>query len=370
MAIRIRRYLLADEAGVHRLNARLERGGITDRVYPESPSQPSEERGDPITQELYVAADGDEIRGGVWLHEHQFMRRGEIVRAGWLKYPVAESLINREHGGVPAAMLIAVMRRQPRLMALGMGSRDTPFASMLAGLGWRLDVVPFYVAPIHARRVFRELPHLRRSPRIHRIARIAARTGLATVAGGALSIVRGATSMVALRRVEVRVTPDFGAWADAIWSRHKDAYGFVARRDARMLNAFYPADFQGLTRLRVTRRGQDIGWVIVTISEPARDAAFGNLRVGLLADAFGDPADARTLLAAGTAFLVQSGADLVVTNQLHPAWRRPMRALGFLPGPSNVLLASSKPVASMLETELAAANLYINRGDCDGPRRW
>ena len=38
------------------------------------------------------------------LHEHQFRHRNETIRAGWLKYPVAESLIDRTYAGVPGAL--------------------------------------------------------------------------------------------------------------------------------------------------------------------------------------------------------------------------------------------------------------------------
>lgn len=370
MTIRIRRFEPGDLPAIERLNARLAERGITDRVGREQPMQPSEERGDPVSRELFVAVDGDEVRGGVWLHEHQFRHRSETIRAGWLKYPVAESLIDRTYAGVPGALLFALMRRQPNLMALGMGDTAAPLARLLAGMGWSLTSVPFHLTPVRAARLFRYLPHLRRSRVMAAASGIAARTGAAAAVCAPLSIVRRVGSSVAAHGVSTHVVAEFGDWTDALWLRCREHYGFIARRDAAMLNQFYPANFRSLTRLRLKRRGEDIGWMCVTLSDAGRAADFGGLRVGLLVDGFGNPDDARAILAAGMQFLAAQGADLIVTNQLHRSWREPLRHLGFIQRPSNFVFAVSKPLTALLAAETAGQDIFLNRGDCDGPPRW
>lgn len=373
MSIRIRRFEEGDIPSIDRLNARLERGGVTDRVYPESPTTFSESRGDALSQELYVAVDDDEVRGGVWLHEHRFFLRGEATRAGWLKYPVAESLIDRAYGGVPGGMLVTLMRRQPEIMALGMGGRAAPIAQLLASLGCTVVEVPFYVAPVRAGRLLMHLPQRRTTRVWQTAARVVGRSGLATAVSAPLSLLRATRTRLLLRHVTAAVTPEFGAWADDVWSKAHAEYGFIARRDAAMLNQFYGPDFPRLARLRITRSGEDIGWICTTIAEPGSEASsreFGELRVGMLADAFGAQRNAATILSAGVRHLVSLGADLIVTNQMHRAWRAPLRYLGFLPWSSNFLFAYSKRIAARVAPAIASGDLFLNRGDCDGPPRW
>lgn len=373
MSIRVRRFEPADEAGIERLNARLQRGDTTDRVYAESPTTPSLSRGDAMSQELYVAADGDEVRGGVWLHEHEFLHHGRSLQAGWLKYPVSESLINREYGGVPGAMILTMMRRQPYLMALGMGGRETPFARLLASIGWRIEDVPFFAALVRPARVVKHAPQMRGAGTVARAARLGARLGLLTAGLAPLNVLRSVRSKQLLREVTTSIVSRFDTWADDIWNLAASDYGFIARRDAAMLNLLYPSSFPRLTRLQVTRDGRVLGWVCTTLADPGSSAAFsefGELRVGMIADGTGQSQHAAAILAAGVHHLVQSGADLIVTNQMHPAWRRPLRWLGFLPRPTNFLFACSKRMAGAIGEDIASQAMFINRGDCDGPPRW
>jgi hypothetical protein len=171
----------------------------------------------------------------------------------------------------------------------------------------------------------------------------------------------------------VSVVTEFGAWADEQWRKSRESYAFIARRDAAFLNRFYSGGTQWLTRLRVQRNGKDIGWVVVTLAPPGSSSSsyyLGDVRVGLVADALGDPEDAATLLAAGTRYLERAGADVIVTNQVHPAWRAPLATLGFLQRPTTFLFAYSKQLGKRITPQVAAAGLFINRGDCDGPHRW
>jgi hypothetical protein len=167
--------------------------------------------------------------------------------------------------------------------------------------------------------------------------------------------------------------PEFGTWATDVWLASCNKYGFVARRDADMLNQFYPRDVPRLTRLRVQEHGVDIGWICTTHADGRSRAVahgFGDLKVGLLADAMGSPDKAATILAAGIRYLIAQGVDLIVTNQIHRAWRAPLSSLGFLSRPTNFLFAYSRQMRTLLSSELEAGEVFLNRGDCDGPPRW
>jgi hypothetical protein len=218
--------------------------------------------------------------------------------------------------------------------------------------------------------MFRYLPHLRRSPAMAAFTGMAARVGAAAAVCAPLTVLRAGSTRLAARAVSVSRVNEFGGWTDELWLRSRDRYGFIARRDAAMLNQFYPASFPSLSRLRLQRDGRDIGWMCVTLSDAGRAADFGGLRVGFLADGFGDPEDARAIIAAGMQYLTAHGADLIVTNQLHRSWLAPLRYLGFIQRPSNFVFACSKAMTTRIAAETAAQEVFLNRGDCDGPPRW
>ncbi len=138
------------------------------------------------------------------------------------------------------------------------------------------------------------------------------------------------------------------------------------------MNILYPATFSGLTRLRVTRGGETIGWVSVFRShktDESRDEYFGTLAVGLLADCFAAPEHAAGVLAVGIDHLLDTGVDLIFSNQSHPAWTSALSSLGFLNGPSKFAFYRAPKVEAALEA-IGEPNrfIHVNRGDCDGPR--
>jgi hypothetical protein len=367
VSIKVRRFAPEHLGAIARLNQRFAEKGVSDRVYPESDTTPAESRGDPVTQELYVAIDdSDEVRGGVWLHEHSFAHAGTLINAGWLKYPVAESLIDREFGGVPGAMIVSVLRHQHLLMALGMGGRTMPLAQLLSVLGWTLIDVPFYVAAVRPASTLRHLPSGRSL-----LMRALSYSGIATAACAPLNALRAATSALQLRGISVTPVPEFGDWANRLWEESLPDYGFIARRDAHKLNSFYSTDYWRLTRLRIQRRGSDIGWVCVSFPRVGgANADQGDtLRIGMIADGLARPSEASAILAAATRYLVEQGMHLIVTNQLHTAWRTPLLSLGFVRRKTNFVFACSKPMAAKLASQIDAGDLYLNRGDCDGPPR-
>jgi len=65
---------------------------------------------------------------------------------------------------------------------------------------------------------------------------------------------------------------------------------------------------------------------------------------------------------------VSLGVDLIVTNQSHGAWTAACDAAGYLRGPSNFLLATSPALTKLLvQTQVADDEIYLTRGDGDGP---
>jgi len=62
---------------------------------------------------------------------------------------------------------------------------------------------------------------------------------------------------------------------------------------------------------------------------------------------------------AAAGFLRERGVDLIVSNQMHPAWGAALRGAGFFQAPSNFLLAISPKLG---ETLRDPRGIHINRG--------
>lgn len=373
--VTIRQYRPSDAEALDRLNERLEAGGVEHKVWPgdlkhrEAPPQTG-----PRKSRLLVAAGANEMHGGVWLAEQDFSFRGESKSAGWVKYPVSESLVNPECSGIPGSMLFALMREQPLLMALGLGGHGSPFARLLERMKWSGSTIPFFFRFERPFRVLRELRFARRS-RVRALALdIAAFTGLGPLGYRVLSAFRrlGSKGPRPDRNVSTTVEPVFGAWTDELWNQCRGLYGMMGNREAATLNDAYPAGYQGLTRLRIQREGKDLGWVCVLsldLRAKQEDRYFGPLMVGVITDGLSRPEDAATVLAAGAEYLRKNDVDLIITNQSHLSWREGLKAAGFFEGPSNFAFYRSPRVeAALAGATVTPDEIHITRGDCDGPR--
>jgi len=364
--VKVRRYEEADRQRIARFNARLAAGGVRWEVYPEGPADAMAD--EPVRSRLFVAELDDEVRGAVWLREHDFWIDGKVVRAGWAKYPVSESLIAPAYGGVAGALVIKLMREQPLLMSLGMGGHTGAFARLLASMRWTTDEVPFFVRLVRPSRVLRRLKHVRRTP-VRRVALdLLALSGLGWAAWSAFSAVRTIAGGGRAPRLEVTVVDRFGDWADALWCETRDAYGVVARRDAAMLNAAFPPEMP-VERLRMRRGGRDVGWATVLRRDlsTVRDTPFGPLKVGMVADALSRPEEAHAVTSAATSHLLSRDVDLLIANQRHPAWTRALLASGYLQAPTQFAFYRSPALTKLLAASPAPLDFHVNRGDCDGP---
>ncbi|HWO89856.1 MAG TPA: hypothetical protein VNL98_11995 [Gemmatimonadales bacterium] len=364
----VRRYVAEDAAAIGRLNARLRAAGVTWPVYPERPEDTAPDS--PISSRLFVAAQGSEVRGAVWLREHEFWIEGQAVRAGWIKYPVSESLIDGVFSGVPAALVLHLLREQPRLMALGMGGESGPLARLLRAVRWRGGSVPFYVLVMRPARVLRRLRLLRRTWWARAVTDAIAFTGLGWLGLRMVSRVRRLWHATP-PGYTIDVMETFDTWADAVWQQSRTAYSLIARRDAKMLNALYPADSPAV-RLRLSNGKSPVGWVCVLQHEfaAADGSPFAGLRVGLIADALSPPAGAPAIIAAAVEYLSRWNLDLIISNQSHSAWGRALLANGFLPGPSQFAFYCAPSVFPTASARHGMAAFHLNRGDCDGPVFW
>ena len=371
MSIEVRRFRDSDVPAIVGLNARLAAARLPHDVGREERTGEPTLQTQPIVERLYVAAQGDEVRGGVWLKEQMFWSHAGSIRAGWAKYPVSESLIDGSAAGVPASLLFGLLRQQPNLMALGMGGHCGPFARLLSAMRWTISPVPFFVRLLRPARVLRQISYVRRT-RLRRLSADAlAWSGLASATTRALSALRAVTAPDPAGECVISAVPRFGEWVDDLWERCRGSYGFVAVRDSHALNALYPERFNRLTRLRVQREGGDIGWICPRSIDAAGtwfEKDFGSLKLGIITDAFARPDDAAAVMAAGSRYLREDGVDLMVTFQFHPAWCAAARTAGFFTAPSNCVFARSASIEQLIQTGAAAnRHVHLTYSDGDGP---
>jgi hypothetical protein len=276
-------------------------------------------------------------------------------------------LVDPAFAGVAAALMVKLTREQPRMLALGMGGMEGPFARLLASFRWHGEPVPFLVRILRPARVVTGLPSMRRTWWRAAAGRLAALTGAAWIGGGVANawLARRAPSRAGLT---VEIVPDFGGWADAIWERCRDHYTLIGRRDAAMLQQMYPSTMP-VVRLRVCRSGQDVGWVVVLLRDlrGKRATAFGALQVGVVVDGLADPADVPHLVAVATDHLRRAGADLVFSNQASADWQAALRQSAYLEVPSTFAVFASPKLAGVFRDPALRRRVHLNRGDCDGP---
>lgn len=319
----------------------------------------------PINDSFYVASDGEEVRGGSWLRELNFSVEGIQHRMGWMKYPVAESLIDQKYAGVPGSMVLQLLRQQPNLMALGMGGHDAPFARLLTGIKWKAATIPLFFRIMRPFRVLRKLRYARNRAWRRTAMEVGAWTGAGWLLNRALQLTAGRPH----RGVSVTVEPKFRPWADAIWEKSRGSYRSLATRDGRALDFLYPSDLPDFDRLRMTRNGSDLGWACTQILQatPRHTSYFGDLKVGMIPDTLGPPSEASAVLGAAVRHLEERGVDLVITYLVHDAWTTAARRMRFIPGPSTLAFYRSPRADTLLlnGSSLSAA-CHLTASDCHG----
>lgn len=342
-------------------NERLRSHGNPPFSLPET--APGEPSGDEIAWRHFAAVDeAGAVRGGVLLMEQRGWLRQQPVQLTNIQSPLSEGTIDRAFSGVSLQMLKFLAGCNPFLYAVGMGGEDNPFARLLKAAGWTVQRVPFQFAVIRAGCFLREIEPLRKGHK-RWLARAAAASGAGSTA---LAVWRLAHRGPPLSGYKFEASADWPQEVDGVWERSCSNLGFSVLRDRRTLAALYPDSQPRVKRFLLRSEGQVVGWSTALITPMNADRNFGNLVVGTLLDGLAPREHLGVLLERTTAALQDFGADLVITNQAHLHWRMELTRLGYLSGPSNYLLAVSKPIAAALVEPGAWDRIHVNRGDGDG----
>jgi hypothetical protein len=366
MPIQIQRYTEREVPAVQEFNRRLAAGGTSAEFhFPESPIPhwlplKNSRR---IYQDYYLALDEGIVRGAFILKYQEFVLGGTMQKLAYYHLPVSEGIVNRKFASVGAHMLRAAMRMEPAVYALGMGGFDRPLPTMLKAMRWQMAAVPFFFKVMHPTRFLRQIAPLRISSLRRAASQTAAVTGTGWLAVKGVQWMR--SSKTAPSRVEV--VDRFDSWSDELWQKCSRDYWMIGSRDSTTLNLLYPASKNFLC-LKITSPRRTTGWAVLLDTQMSNNKYFGSLRVGSIVDCLATSEDAAGVVAAATRFLSRRGVDLVISNHSHEVWRRGFRSEGFFQGPSNFIFAASPVLAEKLVPfEKYQSQVYLNRGDGDGP---
>ena len=291
----------------------------------------------------------------------------QVETIGWVKYPLSESQIDRSFSGVPAALLLQLLREQPQLAALGMGGHGGAFAQLLSRLRWEGSTVPTFLCPLRPHVVASALPHLNRSPRLRRFASIVRMSGLGHLATAAIPPLVRARNRVRLRSSSPVQVEDLSVEFDSLWNEARRVYPAIGVRDSGAALWRFPPTARGVQRFEVRRGGALVGWFVlqvIDLREIGEASPYGPLTLGVIHDCLALPLDAETVIAWALDVLLAQRVDLAIANHSHPDWQRALRRVGFVTAPDTFAFYRAPAFKrSFLRRGAEPAQLYVTRSD-------
>ncbi len=373
MTLRIVPHAAEHEEAVRAFNARLAAKNLDALLYstafPTShvstwlPRRP----GCDLYQEKFVAVDDESaVHGGYILKHQTFLVKGNPLCLADYQLPISEGIADRRFIGVALSLYFDATGRQPYLFGLGGGGYHVPVVRFLLAAGWQTVLVPFWFRIVRPNAFLRNMSMLRNSFLRRRAADLLRCSGLGWLGTKAVHGIIGKYRHPA--GVACELVDEFADWADDVWEECKGHYSLIAVRDRRILQVLYPSEGKRFKRLKVTRNGKVVGWAVLLTTQMSKHKQFGDMRVGTLVDCLALPDDARDVVACCREFLVEQGADLLISNQASQAWGNALKQCGFLEGPSNFPFLAAPKLAALLEPfKQTAEGFHLNRGDGDGP---
>lgn len=370
MAIQIVPHSAEWREAVLAFNQRMQAGGSGWSFYPDPvPDWIPPRAGQNVWREYHLAVeDAAAVRGAFALKPQDWLINGQVqVVTDW-QGPFSEGVIDAKYGTLGLRMVRDMLKKRPLLYSWGHGGDDQPVVQMLRKMNWLLHPTPFCLYVAKPFRFLRLNAQLRKTPARRLVLDIAAFSGLGWLG---LRLMHLALRLKAGGRFDAQAleVPEFGLWADELWDRCKDRYGAIAVRDAASMNALAPAGaWPPVTRLRVERGGQTLGWALVMDTQMKGEHRFGDLRVGSIVDCLALPDDAGEVVHAATGFLTRRGVDIVVSNQAHPGWARGFAQNGYAVLADKRLFAMSPALQEALAPfDQMSQGLHLTNMDGHGP---
>lgn len=369
MEVEIKPYTKDLVNSVKDFNTRLKKGGQSVK-FPESniPEWLPKIDERKIYQEYFLAVEnGLTVRGAYCLKKQEFSFEGDVISIGNFQSPVSEGIINKAYNPIGIKLLADVLKRQPLLYVLGMGGYEYPFPKMLRAAGWSLISVPFFFRVNHPYKFLRRNKYLRKTKFRGLLLDIFAHTGLGWIA---IKLLQAFLKLNTEKKISAsyEVVDHFSHWADELWNICKDKFSMIAVRDKNTINILYPENNKKFIRLKILLNNRIVGWAVVLDTQMSKNRQFGNMRVGSIVDCLSLPENVFTVIKSATSFLEKRRVDVIVSNQSHFFLYNAFKKAGYIRGPSNFIFAASKKLTELLYPfEQNKKNIFLNRGDGDGP---
>jgi len=319
-------------------------------------------------ERFYVAVeDNTAVRGAYKIKHQDFHVKNENISIGNIQLPLSEGTFNKAYNMVGFKLVKDALARQPAIYALGMGGMGRPFPRLLESMGWTLATLPFYFLIVNPYRFAKNIAVLRTSKAGRILFDFLAYTGLAWL--GVIVLQSLHRQEFTKKRVTTEEVAEFGHWADEVWNLTKGCFLFCAVRDAQTLNIMYPKSNDGVTRLKMMSDNRVVGWVLLSfVPETNHKFFFGEMQVCYIVDLLSLNGYERSVIRAVLAYLKKHRIDLIVSNQSYGPYVGALKGNGFLKGPSNFILGTSRKLTELLKPLNAnLTHIHLNRGDGDGP---
>ncbi len=372
MSLRLELYSPAHIREVSRLNARLSAGSEKPSfLLPEGADLqfPDDGRGRKpnvtFAKRHFVALDEETVRGGFLLQEHFCKVADGTVWIANIQMPISEGLVDRKFSYVAPGMLQLLLKDQPYVFAVGMGSMEAQFARLLRAMKWRVTLVPFRFFIIKPSHFLSEIRALHSNRALSLAANLSAWSGLGTVALWGVQRARMRRSKQALVSERIYRWSD---WTSTLWSRYRTECSFGVVRDETTLPFILDLTDPRLFAFRLSDSdGIPRGWFVLQVSTMLNNKYFGNLRVATLVDAVCDPSLERDVIHSAIACARNQQADLVVMNQQHCRWLAAADDCGFWGASSNYVLAMSPELTLAIgKVDPEFVRIHLARSDGDG----
>ncbi len=263
MHLRIEPFTAERIPAVEEFNLRLQSGGKRDKFQTDVAYWLPKLPGRKIFQEFYLVVEDGFIRGGYILKHQRFYFKNRMITIGNYQLPVSEGIVNRDYNLVALLILRDALKKQPYLFGLGMGSLDAPIAQIFKSMKWSFYVVPFYAKVLHPFNFFRHIAYLRKTRARRALLNMLAYTGIGAIAVKLFQNLLQARYAREEFSAEATEINEFGPWADELWNSCKGQYSMIAERDAETNNILYPSRLEKFIRLKITRGGKPLGWVVL-----------------------------------------------------------------------------------------------------------
>jgi hypothetical protein len=364
MQLRIELRTERHELAAGRFNVRLrDAKAPIDFFLPEKVATENPPASSAVSKRYYVVLEDGEVRASVYVQDQPAWVGGTVHSVWNVQSIISEGIVNPNYSSVALFLMKELLKRNPLIYSVGMGSETMPYPRLLKALRWDVSPVPFFFRVRRAPKFLQNLQSLRRHHLKRALADIGAYTGIG-------SFLIHAYQTLKSNMPEAVATYDrldqFDDWVDQVWEKAKKELSFSIESTAGVLNALLPIADDRLFRLRIISEGSAIGWAILLISDYRSHTHFGNMRVGTIVDAMSWPGKERSVVAAALDALSEHRVDLAIANERQQSWQRAFGSAGFLRGPSNYLLGLSPQLAATISAHGHYQRIHVNRADGDG----